>query len=334
MDKLIDFSQCTVNPLKWFDGANGNKISISYNGKNYMLKFPTHPKGDPLANYTNSCVSEYLGCHILNSIGIPAQETLLGNYQGKRVVACGDLETNGFLLRSFATLKNAVISSETAGYGTELEEILTTIESQTIMSPQKLLSFFWDTFVADTFLGNFDRHNGNWGFLVKEQTNEVNIAPLYDCGSCLYPQLPEAGMVEVMANPEKVSERLFVLPNSAIKENGKKINYMDFLTSTKNRDCLLALQRIVPRIKMTNIHAIIDATPSLTMTEKTFYKFMLQQRLEKILQPTFQRAQSLLNDKCIDSIISNATSRAAEINAANNASCRDAAAPEIGPEHN
>lgn len=32
--------------------------------------------------------------------------------------------------------------------------------------------------------------------------------------------------------------------------------------------------------------------------------------------------------------ISNATTRAAEINAANNASCRDAAAPEIGPEHN
>ena len=31
-------------------------------------------------SYTNGCVSEYLGCQIFKSIGIPVQETLLGTY--------------------------------------------------------------------------------------------------------------------------------------------------------------------------------------------------------------------------------------------------------------
>ena len=31
-------------------------------------------------SYANSCISEYLGCHIFNMIGIKAQETILGSY--------------------------------------------------------------------------------------------------------------------------------------------------------------------------------------------------------------------------------------------------------------
>ena len=38
-------------------------------------------------------------------------------------------------------------------------------------------------------LGIFDRHNGNWGILVDEEHQTAEIAPVYDCGSCLYPQL-------------------------------------------------------------------------------------------------------------------------------------------------
>lgn len=31
--------------------------------------------------------------------------------------------------------------------------------------------------IVDSFVGNFDRHNGNWGFLVDNKTNQVLIAP-------------------------------------------------------------------------------------------------------------------------------------------------------------
>ena len=40
---MIDFSQCKTT-LKTYRGANGNKISIIYNDKKYMLKFPSYLK--------------------------------------------------------------------------------------------------------------------------------------------------------------------------------------------------------------------------------------------------------------------------------------------------
>ena len=78
-------------------------------------------------------------------------------------------------------------------------------------------------FIGDSLLGNFDRHNGNWGFLVNEKKGLIKLAPVYDCGSCLYPQLDEKKMAYVLSNPEEINERIYVFPNSALKENDKKI---------------------------------------------------------------------------------------------------------------
>ena len=38
-------------------------------------------------------------------------------------------------------------------------------------------------FIADSLVGNFDRHNGNWGFLINEELKKIEIAPIYDCAS-------------------------------------------------------------------------------------------------------------------------------------------------------
>ena len=46
-------------------------------------------------------------------------------------------------------------------------------------------------FAVDALIGNFDRHNGNGGVLVNENTDELKIAPIYDCGSCLFSQLTD-----------------------------------------------------------------------------------------------------------------------------------------------
>ena len=52
-------------------------------------------------------------------------------------------------------------------------------------------------FAADALLGNFDRHNGNWGFLYDPKNKQREIAPVYDCGSCLLPQADEETLQEV-----------------------------------------------------------------------------------------------------------------------------------------
>ena len=81
---MIDFTPCEVNKFKAYGGANGNKIHILYQKKGCMLKFPPVPGRSKTMGYTNSCISEYLACHIYEMFGLKVQETLLGAYTDRR----------------------------------------------------------------------------------------------------------------------------------------------------------------------------------------------------------------------------------------------------------
>lgn len=299
---LIDFTNCPVNLFRAYGGGNGAKIQITYCGKEYMLKFSGHKPG--AGSYQNSHISEYLGCHIFNSVGIPSQDTLLGTYEknGKRqfVVACQDLNQCGFHLMEFSKLKNTCIDSSEEGNGTELSSILDAIDEQKLISPNHLRNFFWDSFIVDSLLGNFDRHNGNWGVLVNEELHQVKIAPVYDCGSCLYPRATEEDYEKILEDPKEIEMRVFTFPTSAIKENGIKINYFDFISSLKNKECTKALRRITPRINMNNINKIVDETPGLSEVGRRFFKVMLQKRKELILDFSLEKARSQDRQKKIN----------------------------------
>lgn len=285
---MIDFTNCPRNKFRAYGGANGNKINITYEGHSYMLKFPPKPSRSHEVSYTNGCLSEYLGCHIFSTLGFRVQDTLLGTYTDARgkekvVVACGDFTEGGKRLIEFAQLKNACIDSEQNGYGTELSSVLDAIEEQELLSPQELRAFFWDMFITDALLGNFDRHNGNWGILVDEATQWAEIAPIYDCGSCLYPQLSEDGMKKVLSDRAKIDQRLYVFPSSALKQDGRKISYFDYISSLTNPDCNAALKRIAPRVDMEKIETIILEAPAISPIQKEFYTTMLRERKEHIL---------------------------------------------------
>lgn len=289
---MIDFTNLPIRN-KTYTGANGSKISVIYNGEQYMLKFPVSPSRNKEMSYTNGCISEYIGCHIFDSIGIPVQETLLGTYtkNGKEmiVVACKDFTSSGIVLQDFASLKNTIIDSEHNGYGTELSDILRAMEEQRAINPRKLKEWFWDIFIVDALIGNWDRHNGNWGFLYEVDTDKMKIAPVYDCGSCLFPQADEVIMQKVLDEQEERDLRIFQIPLSGIKIDGNKINYHTFLSSLKYPDCNRALKRIAPKIYLKKIYAIIDDTPYITDLQKAFYKTMLTERKEKIIDFAFQK---------------------------------------------
>lgn len=167
---MIDFTSCEINKFRYYGGRNGGKICIIYNNKEYMLKFPVASESTEEHEYSNSCISEYIACHILQTLGLNVQETILGKYNSggneKIVVACKDFTSYGKVFRQFAELKNSQIETSKNGYGTEISEVLETIELQQIYDAIKLKEFFWDMFIADCLVGNFDRHNGNWGFLI------------------------------------------------------------------------------------------------------------------------------------------------------------------------
>lgn len=289
---MIDFTNLPTRK-KAYGGANGSKLSVIYDNKLYMLKLPMHAQKNPNLSYTNSCTSEYIGCHIFNMLGIRAQETLLGKYEyhGKTriVVACKDFTTPLTSIVDFASIKNQIIDSASNGYGTELSDILDTIERQNAIEPKMLKEHFWNMFVIDAFIGNWDRHNGNWGFLYNQETDDMKIAPIYDCGSALFPQIDDELIKKVLASKAEMNARVYDMPTSAILINGKRINYHKTITSLEYDGCNDAIKRIVPLIDLQKINALIDSVEQLSELQKEFLKKILKLRKELILDNAYNK---------------------------------------------
>lgn len=296
---MIDFTNMQKKN-KSYAGANGSKISIIYNNEQYMLKFPARAAKNHEMSYSNSCVSEYLGCKIFESVGIPVQETVLGTYTTKKggqklVVACKDFTAPGIVLQDFASLKNQIIDSERNGYGTDLDDITSVFVEQTAIDCIELSNRFWDMFIIDALIGNWDRHNGNWGFLYDTGTDELMLAPVFDCGSSLYPQADDEMIEKVLESRQEIHHRIFNIPVSAIQYKGKKINYYEFISELKNEECNCALKRLVPRIDMKYIYGIIDETPAISNLQKVFYRTMLSERKKRILDFSYEKLQKREN---------------------------------------
>lgn len=289
---MIDFTK-TERKKKGYGGANGNKISVVYDDKLYMLKFPARPSRRKDLNYTNSVFSEHIGSQIFKSIGIPTQNTLLGTYEDKIVVACEDFTRPGVVIQDFASMKNQVINSEQGGYGTELSDIEQTIRENSSLSDLPVLERFWDMFVVDSLIGNWDRHNGNWGFLYNQSTDNLILAPIFDCGSSLYPQADDNFITTILSSRKEMDFRIFEIPISAIKQEGEKINYFDFISSLKNKNLNMALKRIIPKIDIGKIYNIINSIDCISDVRKKFYITMLKERKERILDYSLNKLKEI-----------------------------------------
>lgn len=282
----IDFTNCPRLAGRAYNGANGKKIAVDYNGEAWILKFPPNVQSRPNdQSYSNSCISEHLGSSIFRLLDIPAQQTKLGihtNGRTKVVCACKDFTRPGVRLFDFCSIKNTVIDSETGGTGTELEDVMATIEQQEFIDPVIVRERFWQMFVVDALLGNFDRHNGNWGFLVDESTGSSSLAPVFDCGSCLLPQADDRIMQLCLDNEDEMNARIYSFPGSMLKIRGRKINYHDFIIGMHPKELDEALSALLPGILSLDFSALIGDTPYLSDLQSNFYLEYLSQRRNKI----------------------------------------------------
>ena len=137
-------------------------------------------------------------------------------------------------------------------------------------------------FVVDALLGNFDRHNGNWGFLVDEATNAASLAPVFDCGSCLLPQADERIMRLMLESEDELNARIYTFPNSMLKIGGRKINYRDFLATSADPGLAAALAELRPRIAALDFAALIGETPYLSPLQRQFLTTYLNARRERV----------------------------------------------------
>lgn len=297
MDKLLDLNKCEEGYKRF--GGSDKKDTIFIDGKRYMVKYNNVIKKSEVNKFTsgsrNNVFSEYISCHIISTLGIPVQNTLLGIRNGHIVVACEDFCVDGYELNEFEKYGNSIdIDFEEARYP-EISDIISVIRRNKQMDPKEIEIRFWDTFCIDALLGNFDRHTGNWGYLFNDDKHAFTIAPIYDCGACLYPMLNDEGIKEVLNDDDLIAERIFKFPKSAFQDNGVKVDYYSFLTDYSNfkRFPLLkdSLCKIVKCFNIKEIENIIYQTPELSDDRRLFYNVMIKKRFDKILIPSLKLLQ-------------------------------------------
>ena len=255
---MIDFTNA-VEEINTYKGSEKKKTLI-YNDRKYLVKFP-----DPIReknkniSYINNAFSEYVGSNIFKLTGFDTQNTILGRYEynGKEkiVCACEDFTDNNNMLLEFESL--ALSINPEKKIETEISDIIKVIEESsnlTGIDVELVKEKFWDMFVIDSIIGNTDRHNGNWGFLLNKETKTTSFSPIYDCGSCLNPMLEDSEIEKLNKTEIK---NLAINCYSCLKENGRKINYMTYIKSRANEQCNRAVVRMFSNISKENIDIII-----------------------------------------------------------------------------
>lgn len=283
---MINFT----NAIEEFNTYKGSekKKTLRYNEKKYLVKFP-----DPVreknrnVSYINNAFSEYVGSNIFKLTGFETQNTILGEYEykGKEkiVCACEDFTSDKKVLYEFENI--ALSTNPDKKIGTELNEIMEVIEENKMINAEETKEKFWDMFVIDALIGNTDRHNGNWGFLLDLESGKVKFAPIYDCGSCLNPMI-EDSEIEKIGSTE--IHNLSINCYSCIKENNKKINYMTYIKQMKNEECNKAIIRIFPNIDIEKINDFIENISYISSVRKGFYKEIIKIRYE-ILKSAYKK---------------------------------------------
>ncbi len=276
---MINFT----NSKEIFNTYSGSekKKKLIYENDKYLVKFP-----DPIRqknksiSYINNAFSEYIGSNIFSICGFDTQETLLGvyNYNGKDkiVCACKDFLDDNKILFEFEKL--ALSSNPDKKIDTELTDIISVLnENSNLINSNIIKENFYKMFIIDSLIGNTDRHNGNWGFILQEDKNEFTFSKIYDCGSCLNPLLDDE---ELKLLDEVEIKNLAINCYSCLKENGKKINYMEYITSLKNEDCNKAIINIFNDIDINKINDFISNIECISPIRKSFYKSIINIRYE------------------------------------------------------
>lgn len=274
---MKDYSRYT-DGNRFYSGAERKK-SILINEKPYLVKFQKNSREGLRFNH----VSEYLGSHIFALLGIETQETFLGTYKGENVVVIQDFLGEDEVFVPFNGVGDSSLEQDKEKYQYSYEDIIEMLQDNVkLTDAPQTIDLFWDMFIIDALIANFDRHGSNWGFIKKD--NKYRLSPIFDNGSSLFPQLNADEKIEaVLENQEEIDMRIYKFPTSQVKYKGKKSSYYEIISSLAFEECNNALVRIVERINLDKINKLIDSVENISKKRKEFYKTILEQRYEKIL---------------------------------------------------
>jgi hypothetical protein len=279
----MDYSHFPLNN-KLYSGAE-KKIGITIGHEDYIVKF----QKKTAHGFRNNHISEYLGCRIMQSMGFDVQEVYLGTFKDHEVVVIKDFVKANEQFVAFNDLGESSIEADREKFQYSYEDITQILSlNNKLEDPNITIQQFWNLYILDALLGNFDRHGGNWGFI--KVNNKYTLSPIFDNGSCLYPNLTDIDeMQKIIHSVNETEKRIFMFPTSQIKLNGQKSSYYEVIKSLKFKECNQALSYINELYNQDNINSIIDETPFISFTQKEFYKYMIHKRYELIIKNSYER---------------------------------------------
>lgn len=297
-NELYDFSSLPLHVSR-YDGASG-KQTIYIDGERFMLKFgypiDSNNKRTSETSYANIPVNEFIGSHLFAATGIPTQQTWLGTYRGQSVIACRDFMQDypeDYLLIHFKQLEISMPGESSLSKARpDWEFVHHVISDSPFLSRLREQTFhrYYQMLCVDALIGNFDRHSNNWGFIADENTNIQQLAPVYDCGSCLAPHVSEEVMRERLQDPQLMSQVNRDSPYMAMNVRNKRRKFSFFLLSDEARPFRQVLPSLYETLTPDALTTIVDSTPGISNLQKDFYRATLLSRRQVVLQPAYELA--------------------------------------------
>lgn len=282
---MIDYSKYPDGG-RFYSGAERKK-SILINGNAYLVKFQKNSRDGLRFNH----VSEFLGSHIFSMLGIETQETQLGTFGNENVVVIKDFLSEEEVFVPFNGIGDSSLEQDKEKYQYSYEDIIKMLkDNMKLTDVEQTIDLFWDMFIVDALIANFDRHGSNWGFIKKD--NKYRLSPIFDNGSSLFPQLNTDEKIQAVLNDqEEIEQRIYKFPTSQVKYQGKKSSYYDIISSLAFEECNNALDRITERVDLKKINKLIDSIENISDLRREFYKTILKERFEIILLESYNKLQ-------------------------------------------
>lgn len=275
------------NDISMYGGSEVKKTYYINNLK-YMVKFPDPIRQkDKKISYINNQYSEYIGCKIFELFNIDVQKVDLVecDVEGKKkiAIACQDFLNEGETLVEFKNLSYSLNPNKK--YTSDIDDIFEMISLvNNFKDKQNFKIMFYKIFVIDTLLGNVDRHLGNWGLILKD--NSYRLSPVYDCGSCLHPLLSITEMKNLIDDKTEL-KNISINLKTAYKYKEKPVTYID-LYNIMPEELKRALMEIYQLIDMKKIKEIIDNIDELSDIQKKFYYETINYRKINIIDKYYE----------------------------------------------
>lgn len=219
-----------------YNGSDRKEGLISPDGRRYLVKYAeAHTRLNDLdTSYVNNVISEYLSSHILDIAGFEVHRTFIGTRGEHLLVACENFTSDHQYLIEFGQYMRKHYDSGDIGRVPDIRQISHVLRHDPVLCgySEDLWASYWERFIGDALVGNFDRHMGNWGYITDTKNQTIYPAPIYDNGSTLFPALSEKAMREdILPSKKELLKRTLLFPKAALTVNGNKAGYLDMLSS-------------------------------------------------------------------------------------------------------